>query len=1268
MKKTITFSNGWSMILFVVSVLTKVSAQVTIPASQTLPYTQDFSSVAWTSNTYPSGWDGWEQSTAGSSSTYPTTAPTATLALQTSASATTTTSGVMNYNGKLGFHASGNSNPGLVLVITTQGHSNISVAFNVMTIRNPSGSNRINNVELQYRVSNNNNGTFTSVSRTIYSNIISTQINGTTGQNIVSVSAVLPAACNNKQTVQLRWVQKDSIGSTSERPSFAIDNISICDKATVTASGQTTFCSGGSVILTANSGTSYLWSTGQTTQSINASTTGSYSVTVSQGSCSTISSGSNVTVNSLPNVTVNSPTMCVGNSATLTATGASTYSWNTGATTASINVSPSVTTTYTVTGTDGNGCSKLATSTVAVNSLPSITVNSATICSGNTATLSVSGGNTYSWSTGETSPIINVSPASNKTYTVTGTDGNGCSKSATSSVSVNSLPNVTVNSAIICAESPVTLTAGGAPNILWSTGATTSTITVNPSSTTYYTVTGTNNNGCSKSVTSTVTVNPLPDVSSTSTVICNGETGTLDAGGAISYIWSSGETTASISPAPSATTIYTVTGIDVNGCSNSASGEVTVNQLPEVSVTSDTICSEDSATLVASGAITYKWSTGDFTSSIKVSPAVTTSYTVTGINSEGCSGSSVGTIIVNAKPVITLSALPSFTICQGTSTTISANGASTYSWNSGETTPSITVSPSSTTSYSVTGTDSKGCSSEAVGTLTVNSNPVVYITATSSPTVCAGNSIILTANGTARCEWSSNLNRVTTSTVTVIPTTTTVYTVTGTDTNSCSGNATFTAIVSNLHTTFSSGSSNVTTSNLNTNMLVYSCPGATSLKYVFTPSDGSTPFTKTVSPFNNYLFLGNISQLRYNKSYQITVQPFSGTEGGCISSPLTLNIGLPSATMTNCDAVISNLNSSILSTQCPGASSIEWLFTPENGGATLTKTISPFSNYLYLASIPGIKYGTVYTVQLRITASGVQGPYSSPCTVTINQPVLKPTACNVTIANMSDYVLCTNASGITGVEWSFAPTKGGTVLTKFISPYSNYLKIGSVPGIEYGTAYKMQVRGYTSTGTGPWSDSCLLTISQPTVTINSCNVNYTSLNSYILSSSVTGATGIQWEFTPQDGSAAISHTLSPFNNYLYLASVSGLKMGTNYSMRARAFSSTGSGEWSPACNLYFGTASRIANNGATNLDYENLSDDETLFNIYPNPSKGEFNYKTEINADIKIYNSTGALVLSTETSKTENQINLQNFGPGIYFMIITMPTSLRITKRLIVKN
>ena len=156
----------------------------------------------------------------------------------------------------------------------------------------------------------------------------------------------------------------------------------------------------------------------------------------------------------------------------------------------------------------------------------------------------------------------------------------------------------------------------------------------------------------------------------------------MTASGGISYLWSNGSTTNSITISPTATTTYNVTVTDDKGCTANTSEAVNVNPLPTPTITGvNELCFGESTSLAASGGSSYVWSNGSTTSSITVSPTTTTTYSVTVTDDKGCIASTSETVIVNPLPV------PSITgdneICFGESTTLTASGGRIYVWSTG---------------------------------------------------------------------------------------------------------------------------------------------------------------------------------------------------------------------------------------------------------------------------------------------------------------------------------------------------------------------------------------------------------------------------------------------------------------------------------------------------------------------------------------------------------------------------------------------------------
>ena len=610
--------------------------------------------------------------------------------------------------------------------------------------------------------------------------------NGQTTQTINNLPAgtysvtVTNAGCSATATVTL--TQQTQITSTiSPTPST-------CGQA----NGSLTVNPSGGV-----SPYSYLWSNGQTTQTITGLSAGNYSVTITgQGGCSATNNFT-LTTTSTPTITISgsSDVSCFGGtngSATTSINGGVSpfnYLWSNGTTNS--NLTGVGIGNYTVTVTDANLCQSQATVTINQPQALSAAITTTNVsCNGGnngSASVVVSGGispYTYTWTTtpmqiGSTATGLVVG-----TYTVNILDANSCTVSASANITQPATLTLTLSSSTnpTCSGSnngQITVSASGGtgPVYLYS-------LNNGPSQTSpifsnlvqgNYTVTVTDGNLCQ----STLNVNltqpqPLVAVPAITTPNCNGQCNgqivvAINGGtGPYTYLWSNGQTTNPVTGLCAG--IYSVTITDANGCQSVLQNlQITQPNAITLNTTSNpsTICIGQQSTLNATPnggtpTYTYLWTTGGNTQSIVVSPTVTTTYTVQMTDANGCQSQNTVTVTVN--PPLTGSATTQpVTICaNGTATlTATANGGDgspyTFTWNPGGVGQTITVNPSSTTTYTVTISD--GCSPNITSTVTVNVSPnptVTYTTTTLSGCEPLTVTYTNTTPNTSNCVWTIN--------------------------------------------------------------------------------------------------------------------------------------------------------------------------------------------------------------------------------------------------------------------------------------------------------------------------------------------------------------------------------------------------------------------------------------------------------------------------------------------------------------------------------
>ncbi len=606
------------------------------------------------------------------------------------------------------------------------------------------------------------------------------------------------------------------------------------------AGDDLTVCPGGSISVTASGGSQYQWSPTSgvsdpniANPTITPSTTTTYIVTVSD--TKGCSDTDEITISVDANIIANSGgdhTSCNGSGVQLNASGGNVYSWGPidgldNPNIANPIASPTSTTVYTVTVSDGAGCSDSDISVVFVaNEVIADAGDDFSLCLSESGQLNATGGDTYKWTPilGLSNPNISnptIQINTNSTYTVLVTDVNGCTDSDEITVTINQRPSVNITQEIEadCAGISVKLTASGGNSYAWSPSAGLSNDAIanpiaTPTSSRVYTVTVTDNNGCTSTEIAFVevtTVNNLIANAGGDVTICNSDVTQLTGGGGVTYEWSptTGLNDASVQnpiAKPSQSTVYILTVSDGNGCTDTDEVTVTVIDQIQIDVSPEffTVCQGESITLNAIGGENYTWAPSNTLQNPNsanpiATPLVTTVYTVIVTDENGCTGSSVLTINV-ADNVDFANAGDNVSICPNGSTTLVAIGGTSYEWSPSETlsdknSNSPLASPSITTTYIVTVTDNNGCTDVDAVVVTVAQE--LQVTVSADQSVCQGESVGLLASGGSIYLWSpsTGLNNPNISNPVASPNVTTTYQVMVSDNTGCNNIAEITVFV-----------------------------------------------------------------------------------------------------------------------------------------------------------------------------------------------------------------------------------------------------------------------------------------------------------------------------------------------------------------------------------------------------------------------------------------------------------------------------------------
>jgi len=533
-----------------------------------------------------------------------------------------------------------------------------------------------------------------------------------------------------------------------------------------------------------------------------------------------------------PTITASSPSACCNNSVLLTCiasggTPAYTFSWTplSGSATKVVSEVIAGPFSYSVQIWDANNCTGSQSISITFVNGPTLTVTDVSVCPGKTATLQVSGASSYTWLSSSTASlagsVFTVTPASSSVYDVTGS-AFGCTSSATASVFLYPQPiSIIQSNSPLCEGNTFYINASGAATYTWTgpsnfnSSASSNTISaISLAQAGIYTVYILSAQGCSNNATTVLAVNPIPTVAVTGGTICSSQNLQLGANssGSANFQWSgpagylsSLQNPILQSPAISGSGIYTVTVSSAAGCTNSAFANVQIISPPVLNLarSSVSICSQNyngsvnTLTISPAGALLYtlqtspQFSTTSFFPDFSLKPLTLFnnntigSGTLVGTNGV-CSSIKVFTFLIVPSPVISLlSNTPA--ICAGDNATLTANGATSYTWlpffnnsqiiNNGS---GQIVKPTALTNYSVIGFD-KGCySPTSFVSLQVKALPVFTVSPISS-TVCQSTRLVLNAEGFGNTfSWSpsNSFNTGLGNQVVTFPMTNQVYTVT----------------------------------------------------------------------------------------------------------------------------------------------------------------------------------------------------------------------------------------------------------------------------------------------------------------------------------------------------------------------------------------------------------------------------------------------------------------------------------------------------------
>jgi len=917
---------------------------------------------------------------------------------------------------------------------------------------------------------------------------------GSTGLNATDIDVSETPGCAPGQNAYCQQVTmtagtsyalliNNANGSSGFNVSWGGTGTFVGPDANIVASA-TTVCAGSDITFNGSTSTGYnslTWTFNNTIPTTTLTGVGTHTITfpnpgnytaileaVSATGCSSIEF-KNITVNPSPTVTVNSGTICAGSSTVLTVSGGTTYSWTPGtnltSTTGSVvTANPTVTTTYSVTGTT-NGCSNTKTVSVNVNPIPTTTASTTgtLTCTNSLVALnSTLAGVNYTWTPPAGGSVGSANTQSTSvmgipgTYTLNVSTAAGCTYSTTTIVTQNTVAPVvvgsisgtlscttlTVNASATTTMTPVSYTWSGTGIV---SGNGTGTISVIQPGTFNYTVTNTSN-GCittgsevitQNTVAPTVTVTPT-----TQTITCAAPTVTLTGSATPSNcttVWTGGVSSGSNSftATASSANIYTLTVTNpVNGCVKSATTQVIPSAgIPSVtiSVTNSLSCTTSTAQVVVTtttSPVSYNWTGPGITGGATTASATVNAagqYTVVVTNTaSACSTTITVSVIQNTTTPVAVGANTGTLTC--TTLTVNASATTTttpvsYNWTgigitSATNISIITVNQPGTFNYTVTNT-SNNCKTTGSQTIVQNTVSPTVVGATSGMLTCTTLTVNVSATTTTTpvsYNWAgTGITAGTgTGTVTVNQPGTFNYTVTNTS-NGCKTTGSQTVIQNTVAPSGLSAGSNQT--------MTCASPSVTLNGSVSSPTNAianwsGTNVCGTVSNFTTQVCAAGIYTLQA-----------TNPSNGCVSTSTVevfANPGAPTATLSvssvtvDCNNPIRTVSVTVTPTN---DITFNWSPTPASG---VNSSVASFTNQgTYICTITNTLSSCSTSTQVVVTTNTVI-------------PVINISGTQTLTCSTPTAVISTTATPVVTYTWSGAFVSGQSTDAVLVNQSGDY--------------------------------------------------------------------------------------------------------------------------------------------------------------------------------------------------------------------------------------